>query len=93
MEGVRGFNPVSNVKSQTENTKTDSDVNFMQSLIDVAAGQKITSQIVYSGQGGSQLDFYSKPEKITGKNKKTGKDFDDIIADIEKIISQIKKDS
>ena len=79
-EGQRGL-------EETTNTR------FLQSIIEIACGQKAENPTVYAGQGSSQPDFFANPEKAVGLNgQKNEKSIDDVLAEIEKLLSQLKQD-
>lgn len=93
MQGISGFPPI-NLNTAVERTlKQDSstDVRFLQSIIEVASGQKISNPIVAAGPESSQLDFFANPEKVISQNQNKEKNVDDILAEIEKILSQLKE--
>jgi hypothetical protein len=96
MEGISGFSPI-NLNTQVERsvqTDTSTDARFLQSIIEVAVGQKASSPVVYAGQGGSQPDFFTNPQKVANNpNQKKEKNIDEILGEIEKILSQIKEES
>jgi len=99
MQGINGFSPpplsfgpLPLVKGEIERgLDTSTDARFLQSIIEVACGQKASQPVVYAGQGGSQPDFFTNPEKAIGLNgQKNERSIDDILAEIEKILSQLK---
>jgi hypothetical protein len=99
MQGINGFSPpplsfgpLPLVKGGTE--RGLQDARFLQSIIEVACGQKASNPVVYAGQGGSQPDFFTNPQKVANNpNQKKEKNIDDILAKIEKILSQIKEEN
>lgn len=98
MQGINGFSPpplsfepLPLTKGETER---GSDARFLQSIIEVAVGQKASQPVVYAGQGGSQPDFFTNPQKVANNpNQKKEKNLDEILGEIEKILSQIKEES
>jgi len=93
MQGISGFSPI-NLNTTVERTfQQDSsiDARFLQNMIEIACGQKAENPTVYAGQGSSQPDFFANPEKAIGLNgQKNEKSIDDILAEIEKILSQLR---
>ncbi|MFA4905350.1 MAG: hypothetical protein WC645_02480 [Candidatus Margulisiibacteriota bacterium] len=67
------------------------DARFLQSILEVASGQKVSSPIVAAGPENSQLDFFTNPEKVISQNPRKEKGVDDILAEIEKILIQLKE--
>jgi len=94
MQGLNGFSPI-NLNTTVERTlKQDSstEARFLQNMIEIACGQKAENPTVYAGQGSSQPDFFANPEKAIGLNgQKNEKSIDDILAEIEKLLSQLKE--
>ena len=94
MQGINGFSPI-NLNTQVERsvqTDTSTDARFLQSIIEIACGQKAENPTVYAGQGSSQPDFFANPEKAVGLNgQKNEKSIDDVLAEIEKLLSQLKE--
>ncbi|MBI5699538.1 hypothetical protein HZC35_04405 [Candidatus Saganbacteria bacterium] len=75
----------------SEGQRGSTDARFLQSIIEVASGQKVSSPIVAAGPENSQLAFFTNPEKIISQNQKKEKGVDDILAEIEKILCQLKE--
>jgi len=94
MQGLNGFSPI-NLNTTVERTfqqDSSTDVRFLQNMIEIACGQKAENPTVYAGQGSSQPDFFANPEKAVGLNgQKNEKSIDDILAEIEKLLSQLKE--
>lgn len=102
MQGISGFSPIAPsfdplplVKGETERGL---DARFLQSIIEVATGLSGSAQgglsSVASAKEESQPDFFTNPEKVAGKpcqNKE--KNIDEILGEIEKILSQIKEEN
>ncbi|OGC35334.1 hypothetical protein A2311_01550 [candidate division WOR-1 bacterium RIFOXYB2_FULL_48_7] len=68
--------------------------NFLNSLVDLAVAQKqppSQTQAVYAGQG-KEFEFMLKEEKLPDKGFKY-RTLDDAMAEIEKIVEQLKRDS
>jgi hypothetical protein len=78
----------------SEGQRGSTDARFLQSIIEVAVGQKASNPVVYAGQGGSQPDFFTNPQKVANSpNQKKEKNIDEILGEIEKILSQIKEEN
>lgn len=99
MEGISGFSlpplalPLAKGE-MSEGQRGSTDARFLQNMIEIACGQKAENPTVYAGQGGSQPDFFTNPQKVTNNpNQKKEENIDDILAQIEKILNQIKEES
>ena len=68
-----------------------SEQNFLSSLLEVAGTNRVASDVpsVYAGQG-KEFEFWTKEEKVPSKPFKL-RTLDDAIAEIEKVIRDIKK--
>jgi len=91
MDGLAGFAPISNFsKIEAQNNLTSSDVNFLNSMLEVMS---VKNPLEVSGvqQGNlEQLGLLSQkePEYIRKPDEKT---LEDTMAEIEKILQKIKK--
>jgi len=78
--------------NKINNAENNSEHNFLNSLINVAVNNRNSDNIptVYAGEGKS-FDFWLKEEKVPGKPSKL-RTLDDVIAEIDKIVRDIKRE-
>jgi len=91
MDGIAGFAPISNfAKIETQNNLNSSDVNFLNSMLEVMSVNPLEVSGVSQGNL-EQLDLLNQkePQYIKKPDENT---IEDTMAEIEKILSQIKKE-
>lgn len=78
-------------KSAVENNSLDSENSFLQSLSGISlSGIKNDLPQVYAGQG-KEFEFWTKEEKVPSKTEKL-KTVDDVLAQIEKLLDNLKNE-